>query len=161
MNSVSLKKSKKGENRMRIVKSTALFIFLICNVGCLSPLAINTVGSAGSAAPVAANNIGGGRGETFWIAHYEDVIEAVLQAGEALALELKEKKIEQDQASFCFQDAKAEKIDLLIERRTDTMTHILFDVGWFGSVAFGRLVFQQIISELDEAGDFLEDWKKE
>ena len=146
---------------MRIVRSTALLIFLICNVGCLSPLAINTVGSAGSAAPVASNNLGGGRGESFWIAQYDDVIEAVLQAGEVLSLEVKEKKIEQDQASFRFQDAKAERIDLLIERRTDTMTYILFDVGWFGSVAFGRLMFHQIISELDEAGDFLEHWKKE
>jgi hypothetical protein len=143
---------------MRIVRSTALLIFLMCNVGCLSPIAINAVGSAGSAAPVAANNLGGGRGETFWIAHYDDVIEAVLQAGEVLSLELREKKIEPDQASFRFQDAKAERIDLLIERRTDTMTSILFDVGWFGSVAFGRLMFRQIISELDEAGDFLEDW---
>ena len=143
---------------MRIVRLTALLIILICNVGCLSPLAINAVGSAGSAAPVASNNLGGGKGESFWIAQYDDVIEAVLQAGEVLSLELKEKKIEQDQASFRFQDAKAERIDLLIERRTDTMTSILFDVGWFGSVAFGRLMFRQIISELDEAGDFLEDW---
>ena len=77
---------------MRIVRSTALLIFLICNVGCLSPLAINTVGSAGSAAPVASNNLGGGRGESFWIAQYDDVIEAVLQAGEVLSLEVKEKK---------------------------------------------------------------------
>ena len=146
---------------MKIVRPIAVFIFLICNVGCLSPLAINAVGSAGSAAPVASNNLGGGRGETFWIAHYDEVIEAVLQAGEVLSLELKEKKIEQDQASFRFQDAKAERIDLLIERRTDTMTYILFDVGWFGSVAFGRLMFRQTIFELDEAGDFLEDGKTE
>ena len=146
---------------MRIVRSTVLLIILICNVGCLSPLAINTVGSAGSAAPVSSNNLGGGRGETFWIAQYRDVIKAVLQAGENLSLELSEERIEQDQAFFRFRDAKAERIDLVIERRTDTMTYILFDVGWFGSVAFGRLMFHQIISELDEAGDFLEHWKKE
>jgi hypothetical protein len=146
---------------MRIVRSTALLIILICNVGCLSPLAINTVGSAGSAAPVASNNLGGGQGESFWIAQYRDVIKAVLQAGENLSLELSEERIEQDQAFFRFRDAKAERIDLVIERRTDTMTYILFDVGWFGSVAFGRLMFHQIISELDEAGDFLEHWKKE
>ena len=146
---------------MKIVGSIAAFIFLICNVGCLSPLAINIAGSAGGAAPVATNNLGGGRGETFWIAQYDDVIAAVLQAGEVLSLELREKKIEQDQASFRFQDAKSERIDLFIERRTDTMTSILFDVGWFGSVAFGRLMFRQIISELDEAGDFLEDWSEE
>jgi hypothetical protein len=138
-----------------------LLIILICNVGCLSPLAINTAGSAGSAAPVASENLGGGRGETFWNAQYRDVIKAVLQAGENLSLELSEERVEQDQAFFRFKDAKAERVDLLIERRTDTMTYILFDVGWFGSVAFGRLMLSQIISELDEAGDFLKHWKKE
>ncbi len=146
---------------MKIVKPITVFIFLICNAGCLSPLAINAVGSAGSAAPVAANNLGGGKGESFWIARYDDVIEAVLQAGEVLSLELKEKKIETDHSFFRFHDTKAEKIDLLIERRTDSITSILFDVGWFGSAAFGRLMFRQIIFELDEAGVFLEDWTRE
>ena len=145
---------------MKIVRSIAVLIFLICNVGCLSPLAINVAGGAGGAAPVASNNLGGGRGESFWIARYDDVIKAVLRAREALALEVREKKIEQDQAFFRFHDMKAQRIDLLIERRTDTMTSIMFDVGWFGSVAFGRLVFRQIIYELDEAEDFLEDWTR-
>jgi len=123
---------------MRIVRPIAVFIFLICNAGCLSPLAINVAGSAGSAAPVASNNLGGGRGETFWVAQYRDVIKAVLQASENLSLKLIEERIEQDQAFFRFQDEKAERIDLHIERRTDTMTYILFDVGWFGSAALAR-----------------------
>jgi len=144
---------------MRIVRSAALLIILICNAGCLSPLAISTVEGVGSTAPVASNRLGGGKGETFWIAQYHDVIAAVLQAGEVLALELQEERLEQDQAFFRFRDTKAERIDLFIERRTESMTYIKFDVGWFGSVAFGRLMFRQIISELDEAGDFLEDWK--
>ena len=146
---------------MRIVRPTVLLIILICNAGCLSPLAINTAGTAGSAAPVASNNLGGGRGETFWMAEYRDVIKAVLQAGENLSLEITEERIEQDQAFFRFQDVKGDRVDLVIERRTDTMTYILFNVGWFGSVAFGRLMFSQIISELDEAGDFIKDYKKE
>jgi hypothetical protein len=91
---------------MRIVRSTALLIFLICNVGCLSPLAINTVGSAGSAAPVASNNLGGGEGESFWIAQYDDVIEAVLQAGEVLSLEVKEKKSSRIKHFFVFTTRK-------------------------------------------------------
>ena len=146
---------------MKIVRPITVFIFLICNVGCLSPFAISTVGSAGSAAPVASNNLGGGKGESFWIAQYDDVIKAVLRAGEVLSLEVEEKNIEKDRAFFRFYDTKAERIALLIERRTDTMTSILFDVGWFGSVAFGRIMFRQIVFELDEAGDFLEDWAME
>ena len=150
-----------GKKIVRIVRPTVLLVILICNVGCLSPLAINTAGTAGSAAPVASNNLGGGRGETFWLAQYRDVIKAVLQAGENLSLEIAEERIEQDQAFFRFRDAKGNRIDLVIERRTDTMTYILFNVGWFGSVAFGRLMFNQIISELDEAGAFIKDYKKE
>jgi len=143
---------------MRIVRLIALSIVLTCNVGCLSPLAISAMGTAGSNAPVAFNNSGGGKGESFWIAQYDDVIDAVLQAGEVLSLELKEKTMEKDQAFFRFHDDKAEIIDLFIERRTDSMTSILFDVGRSGSVAFGRLMARQIIEELNESGSFLEDW---
>ncbi|MGD9043753.1 MAG: DUF3568 family protein [Desulfobacterales bacterium] len=150
-----------GKIIVRIFRSTVLIVILICYTGCLSPLAINTVGTAGSAAPVSSNNLGGGRGESFWMAEYRDVIKAVLQAGENLSLEITEERIEQDKAFFRFRDAEGDRIDLVIERRTDTMTYVLFNVGWFGSVAFGRLMFSQIISELEEAGDFLNGYKKE
>ena len=143
---------------MRIVRLIALCIVLICNVGCLSPLAISTMGTAASDAPVAFHNSGGGKGESFWIAQYDDVIDAALRAGEALSLEVKEKKIEKDQAFFRFYDGKKERIDLFIERRTATMTSIRFNVGWFGSVAFGRLIARQIIDELNDSASFLEDW---
>jgi hypothetical protein len=140
---------------MRIVSLIALFIFLICNVGCLPPAALNTMGTAGNGAPVAFNNLGGGKGESYWIAPYDDVIAAALRAGEALSLEVKEKKIEKSRAFFRLYDAKGKRIDLFIDRRTDTMTSILFDVGWTGSVAFVRLMAQQIIFELNESGSFL------
>jgi len=107
------------------------------------------------------SNEGGGQGESFWIAKYDDVIAATLRAGEALSLELKEKKIENDQTFFRFYDDKNERIDLFIELRTDTMTSIKFKVGWFGSVAFGRLLARQIIFELNKSGSFLEDWSSE
>jgi hypothetical protein len=143
---------------MRLGTLIALFICLICNVGCLSPIALHSIGTASSTAPVAFNKLGRGEGESFWIAQYDDVIAATLRAGETLSLEVKEKKLEKDQAFFRFYDAKKERIDLFIERRSDTMTSIKFNVGWFGSVAFGRLIAQQIISELNKSDSFLEDW---
>ena len=143
---------------IRTVRLFALFIILIGNDGCLSPIALSTIGTAGSNAPVAFNNTGGGQSESFWIAKYDDVVAAVLRAGDALSLEVKDKKIENDQTFFRFYDAKKERIDLFIERRSDTVTSIKFDVGWFGSVGFGRLIARQVIFELDEAGGFLEDW---
>jgi hypothetical protein len=127
--------------------------------GCLSPLAIQAVGgAAGGSAPSASEYRGAGKGESYFIAHYEEVIQAVLKAGKILSLELEEKKVDKDGASLRYFGGKANKINLLIEPRTETMTSIIFDVGWSGSIAFGRLMSRQIHFELEEAGAFLVDW---
>jgi len=144
--------------KMKLSTLITLIIVLVCNVGCLSSMALNSVGAAAGGAPVSFENSGGGKGESFWIASYDDVIAASLRAGEALSLETKEKKIEKDQAFFRFYDAKKEKVDLFIERRSDTVTSIKFDVGWLGSAALGRLMAGQIIIELNETKSFHEDW---
>jgi hypothetical protein len=143
---------------MRLGTLTVLLFVLVCNVGCLSPLALSTMGTAGSNAPVVFNHLGGGQGESFCIAEYDHVIAATLRTAEALSLVEKEKNAEKDQTFFRYYDAKKDKIDLLIERRSATMTSIKFNVGWFGSLAFGRLMMQQIIFELKESKSFLEDW---
>jgi hypothetical protein len=119
---------------------------------------MNTVGAAGSGAPVAFNNAGGGKGETYWIARYNDVTVAALRAAEVLSLTVKDKNIEADRAFLRFADLKDNNIALTIERRTETMTSILFDVGWYGSTTFGRLMANQIIVELQDSNAFLEDW---
>ncbi len=150
-----------GRCKKSTMKCGVLIILLIviaCHVGCTSPIAINTMGAAGSNTPVAFGSEGGGRGESFWIAKYEDVMKAALSAGKALSLEIEEKRIEDDQTFIRFYDGKKERIDLFIERRTDTMTSIRFRVGWFGSVAFGRLLARQIMYEVTVAEYFLEDW---
>ena len=148
--------------RMRSATLMILFIALAFNAGCVPPVPLNTMGgSVGSNLPVSFNNEGGGRGESFWLAEYKEVIAATLRAGEALSLELKEKRLEDEQTSFRFEDGKGERIDLLIERRTDTMTSIKFRVGWFGSVALARLLARQIIYELAESDSFLEDYSYE
>jgi hypothetical protein len=133
----------------------------MCNAGCIAPIPLTTMGTTGGNAAVSFNNEGGGQGESFWIAKYEDVIAAILHAGEALSLNLEEKRAEDDQTFFRYYDDKRERIDLFVERRTDTMTSIKFNVGWLGSVAFGRLFARQIIFELKESESFLEDWSSE
>jgi hypothetical protein len=137
----------------------ALLLSVICNVGCLSPVAMGTMETTGNETPVVLNHIGQGQGEGFFIAKYDDVTAATLRAAEALSLEVKENKVEKDQAIFRFYDVKKDGIDILIVRRSDTMTSIKFDVGWFGSMAFGRLMLRQIISELHRSESFLQDWK--
>jgi len=137
----------------------APILYITILSGCLSPLAIQAVGgAAGGVAPATSDYRGAGKGESYFIARYEDVIQAVLKTGEVLSLELKEKKVDQDSASIEYYGGKENKINLLIERRTKTMTSILFDVGWSGSIAFGRLMARQVIVELDKAEAFLVDW---
>ena len=143
---------------MIIIKLFGLIIFLICSTGCLSPLAMNTVGAASRGAPVAFNNTGGGKGETYWIAKYDDVTAAALRASEVLSLNVEDKNVGADQTYLRFTDLKDNRVDLIIERLTETMTSIMFDVGWSGSLTFGRLLANQIIFELQDADAFLEDW---
>lgn len=135
-----------------------LLMLTVCHVGCTSPIAINKMGAAGSNAPVAFSSEGSGRGESFWIAEYDNVIAAVLRAGEALSLEIEKKRIENPNSFIRFYDRKKDRIDVFIERRTETMTYIRFRVGWLGSVAFGRLLARQIVYELNASESFLEDW---
>ena len=73
---------------MNLSTLITLFIVLVCNVGCLSPMALNSMGAAAGSAPVSFENSGGGQGESCWIANYDDVIDATLRAGDALSLEL-------------------------------------------------------------------------
>jgi hypothetical protein len=144
--------------KMRGGRLIALVYLLVCHVGCVSPIALGTMETAGSNAPVVFNHLRGGQEESFCIAKYDAVIAATLRAGEALSLEVQEKKVEKDQAYFRFCDAKKDKIEVFVERRSDTMTSITFDVGWFGSLAFERLMARQVISELSQSESFLEDW---
>jgi hypothetical protein len=140
-------------------KSLALiFVCIMATLaaGCVPPLIIS--GTASGAAPVAFDHTGRGQAQSYWIARYDDVIAAALRTAEVLSLEIKEEKIGPVKTCLRLQDARTDGIDLVIERRTDTVTSLQFDVGWFGSVALGRLVARQIIFELKDAGAFLEDW---
>ena len=123
-------------------------LLALSTCGCLFPAAIGTVGAVGSDAPTVWSHWGDGQGERFCLADYGDVIDAAQRAAEVLSLELQEKRIEERWACFRFVDAENDKVELCIRRRSNTMTSIRFDVGWFGSMALGRLLDQQIVAEL-------------
>jgi Protein of unknown function (DUF3568) len=146
---------------MKIGTLLTLLFPLVCIVGCLSPIALSTMESTGNETPVVLNHIGRGQGEGFFFAKYDDVTAATLRAAEALSLEVTEKKVEKNHTFFRFYDAVEDRIDVFIVHRSDTMTSIKYDVGWFGTIAFGRLMFRQIISELHRSKSFLQDWKHE
>ena len=126
--------------------------------GCTAPIIFQGVSSG---APVAFNSTGSGQGDSAWLARYDDVIRATLAAGQALSLNLKKKEAGIDQSVFHYRDDRENKLEILIERRTETMTYARFNVGWFGSKSMGRLMARQIVYEMIEAKTFLRDYRPE
>ena len=149
---------KGQEIGMRVSSLLALSLLSLCNGGCFPPVALSTVETTGSSAPVVLDHFGRGRGIGFCLANYDDVTAATLRAAEGLSLEQKDKNVAKDRASFRFYDANNDRIDVIIVRRSVTMTSLQFDVGWFGPKALGRLMSQQIIAELHRSEAFLQNW---
>jgi len=127
-----------------------LCILLAGTYGCTACLVGSAATVGAGAAEAGVTRFEMGRVTRFEIAQYEDVIEASRLAAENLSLDLKEEKIEENRASFRYLDNKNQKIDLLIERRTDTITYIEVDVGIFGPQGLGLLTLNQILNELAE-----------
>jgi len=134
---------------------TAMGLIVAGLSGCTAPLAMQGLGSA---SPVGFSYIGRGKGDSFWLARFDDVVQATGRAGRALSLKLKEEKIKKDQAVFYYMDDKGNQLNILIERRTETMTYALFDAGLFGSRSMGRLMAGQIVYEMRTADAFLRKW---
>ena len=134
----------------------ALSLLLLMSLcGCTAGLVMQGLSSG---APVAFNATGSGKGDSAWFARYDDVVQATLRAGEKLSFKLKKKNTDKDQSDFNFVDDKGANLEILIERRTETLTRVRFNVGLFGSESIGRLMARQIIVEVAEADDFLRDW---
>ena len=127
-----------------------LCILLTSTYGCTACLVSSAPSAGAGAAEAGVTRFEMGKVTRFEIAQYEDVIEASRLAAEDLSLYLKEEKIEENRASFRYLDDKDQKIDLLIERRTDTITYIQVDVGIFGPQGLGLLTLNQILNELAE-----------
>ena len=132
------------------VMLAALCILLASTYGCTACIVSSAAPAGASATEAGVTRSEMGRVTRFEIAQYEDVIEASRLAAENLALDLKEEKIEDNRASFRYLDDKDQKIDLLIERRTDTVTYIRVAVGIFGPQGLGLLTLNQILHELAE-----------
>jgi hypothetical protein len=130
---------------------TVLCILLASTYGCTTACIVGSAGTMGAgAADAGVTRFDMGRVTRFEIAHYEDVIDASRHAAEDLSLDLKKEKNEGNRASFRYLDDKDQKIDLLIERRTDTITYIKVDVGIFGPQGLGLLMLNQILNVLAE-----------
>ena len=147
-------------NRLLSLAAICLLLTLVygCSA-CISPCLLGPSASIGSSAGQAGvSRYETGRVKSFELARYEDVVEATRRAGEAISLELKEEVNNTDQTTLYYIAGKDEKVKVLIERQTDTLTYIQIDVGFFGSKGLALLMINQIIHEISKSGDYLQDW---
>ena len=136
-------------------KFFTLIVFSIFINGCTTPLIVGGMSTASSGATSVSGS--GTKIESYQIADYKTVISATLQAAKTLALNVKKETIDIDQASFRFSDNNDRTVDVTIEQRTETMTYIQVDSGWFGPLGMGRLLMRQILAELEASGQSLEE----
>ena len=121
--------------------------------GCTACLVSSAATVGAGAADAGVTRFELGRVKRFEIARYEDVIEASRRATENLSLDLKKEKFEEDRAFFRYLDDKDQRIDILIEDRTETITYIEVYVGLFGPQGLALLVLNQILNELPPHGE--------
>jgi hypothetical protein len=139
-------------------------IWLVLTVGygcsaCISPCLLGPSVSIGSnAGQAGVSRYETCRVKSLELARYEDVVEATRRAGEAISLELREEVTDTDQTTLYYIAGKNEKVKVLIERQTDTLTYIQIDVGLFGSKGLALVMINQIIHEISMSGDYLQEW---
>jgi len=146
----------------RLLSLAAIWLVLTVAYGCsacISPCLFGPSVSIGSnAGQAGVSRYETGRVKSFELARYEDVVEATRRAGEAISLELREEVTDTDQTTLYYIAGKNEKVEVLIERQTDTLTYIQIDVGFFGSKGLAFLMINQIIHEISMSGDYLQEW---
>jgi hypothetical protein len=147
----------------KVLSLAAIWLVLTTGWGCaacLTPACLGPSATVGSSAGEAGiSRYENGRIKSYELAHYQDVVEATRRAGEALSLKLQKEATNEEQSIFYYVDDKNQKVKVTIEPRTDTLTHIDIDVGYFGPKGLALVVINQIIHEIASEGKYLEKWK--
>ena len=115
-----------------------------------------TVGTSTSEAGISRYE--SGRVKSFELARYEDVVEATRRAGQVSSLELRKETTETNKTTLHYVTDENDKVKVLIERRTDTLTYIEVDVGLFGSKGLAIFIINQITHEIASEGKYLQEW---
>jgi hypothetical protein len=146
----------------KLLSLAAIWLVLTSAWGCavcLSPLVLGPSATVGSSAGEAGiSRYENGRIKSLELARYEDVVEATRRAGEALSLKLRKEATNTEQSTFYYIDDRNEEVKVSIEPRTDTLTHIQIDVGFFGSKGLALVMVNQIVNEISSHGKYLQEW---
>ena len=142
-------------NRIQLLRRVIALIGLVLMVnGCTTSLVVGSMSAAPSGATYASGL--GGKIESYQLVNFEVTVNATRQAAENLSLNLKQETVDADRASFRFMDNGDRRADVVIERRTATMTYLAVNTGWFGAHGMGQLLMKQILDEISDAGNLSE-----
>lgn len=143
-------------NGLRVAVACVLVSVACGGCGLSAATAITT---AAGASPAVVQQIGSGESDVYWIAAFGDVDKAVRRAGNRLTLSIEaEEANDAGDRRYAFADARGGEIEVIVERRTETVTRARFDIDWQDIDGFVELFVQQIAQELEEADAFLVDW---
>jgi hypothetical protein len=146
----------------KLLSLAAIWLVLTVGYGCsacigsclLGPSV--TVGSSAGQAGISGYE--GGKVKSFEVARYEEVVAAARRAGEAISLELQKEATGDDKTTLHYIDGKNDKVKVLIERRTATLTYLEIDVGLFGSKGLALVMINQTVHEIASEGKYLQEW---
>ena len=141
---------------LKFALTICMGIIILCFIGgCTTATLISGASSAPSGVSQASGP--GSRVISYQVVHYEDAVKCAIRAAEALSLDNKKKDIKDIRTELRYTDEKDQAVDIIIERRSATITTIQVDAGFSGPQGLTRLVLLQIIEELDKAGATLDD----
>ena len=115
--------------------------------GCAAPAA-TVLPAAVSGAPVVIDSWETRERDSYWVAGYEDVVQAALRAGETLALELETENIEDARARLTYVDEQNAELTFYIERRTPTVTLVRYIASSDELSSFAGLYVREVIEQL-------------
>ena len=143
---------------LKFALTISIGVIILCFIGACTT---GTLITGASSAPSGVSHASGPGSEviSFQVVRFEDAVKSTLRAAEALSLEKTRADIKDNRAELQYTDEKDQTVDIVIERRSKTITTIQVNAGTFGPRGLTRLVLLQIIEELDQAGAHLEDWK--
>ncbi len=143
-----------------ILPLTVLLALGASQSGCVSAAPALAAGATAASAGVSILTYG--KYASYEMVRFDDAVAATRRAADALHLKLRKEIPDRKDRwiRLIYRDDLGQDLNVKIERRSETVSGILIDVGRFGRAGMGALLQQQILDELAEAGAYLETWSR-
>jgi hypothetical protein len=126
-------------------------VFALAGCTGLEPAALS---AGASVAQTGVTILDRGKARTVELAKYQDAVDATrrVMAKMTMTQTLEDPSPDGHRVRMSFHDDRNERVMIVIERHTDTVTLLQADVGLLGEAGIASLVLKQILAELTKAG---------